>query len=182
MRQLTPLTFLILLSACTQHATRPSPDVTYEGNFVLYKGRRFTGVLEEHFEQVETVRKTLYRDGLQDGVEQEIFSNGQAAVRRQYSKGRKVGVHEGWFADGKRRFRHEYKDDQNDGEVWEWYNSGGLALYARFGNGRLLGKKMWRESGQIYMNYVFTKDHSVGLPGTKLCYQVRSGEGAEKKP
>jgi antitoxin component YwqK of YwqJK toxin-antitoxin module len=167
--------------ACTKYAMRPSPEVTYQGNFLLYKGERFTGILEERFDAVETIRKTHYRNGLQDGVEEEISKNGQLVARREYSKGRKTGTHEGWYLDGKRRFHHEYKNDQNDGEVWEWYHSGQLALYARFEQGRLLGKKMWRESGQIYMNYVFTADKAVGLPGSKLCFQVRDGETTPAK-
>jgi antitoxin component YwqK of YwqJK toxin-antitoxin module len=166
---------LFLASACSfQHAKRPSLDVTYQGNYLLFKGKRFTGVLEERFDQVGTTRKTEYRDGLMDGLQEEFFDNGQRASRRDYSLGQRVGVHEGWFSNGHRRFHHEFRDGVNHGEAWEWYDNGALAIYASFDNGRLLGKKMWRETGQIYMNYVFPKGRAVGLPGTKLCYQVRN--------
>ena len=172
---------LFLALACTKHAQRPSPEVTFSGNHLLFKGERFTGILEERFDSVETTRKTHYKNGLQDGVEEESIPTGQVVARREYRQGAKTGTHEGWYPDGKRRFHHEYRNGQNDGEVWEWYNSGSLAMYALFKEGRLLGKKMWRESGQIYMNYVFTADKAVGLPGTKLCFQVRNGEPEKRE-
>ncbi len=169
--------FLILLFlasvACTKHATRPSPEVTFKGNDLLYKGQRFTGILEEHFPQIGTVRKTEYENGLQEGLEEEFAQSGQIVARRHHHAGKKVGIHEGWFLDGKRRFHHEFKNGQMDGEVWEWYSSGAVSMFAKFENGKLLGKKMWRESGQIYMNYVFTEQGAFGVPGTSLCYQVR---------
>jgi antitoxin component YwqK of YwqJK toxin-antitoxin module len=170
----TLLFILILgLAACTKTAHRPSSDVTYQGNYLLYKGDRFTGILEEKFEQVETVRKSRFKDGLQDGIEEEFFKTGQLVARREYTNGVKNGIHEGWFNDGKKRFHHEFKNNQSHGEFWEWHNSGALAMYARFKDGQLLGKKMWRESGQIYMNYVFPNNQAIGIPGAKLCYQVR---------
>jgi antitoxin component YwqK of YwqJK toxin-antitoxin module len=175
MNRLTLAVLLLIMGCSPTIAKRPSPEVTYQGDRLLYKGKRFSGILEERFEAVGTVRRTAYRKGLPDGIEEELFdSTGKLAARREFSRGKKVGVHEGWFHDGSRRFRHEFKDGQPDGEVWEWYNSGGLATYAKFSEGKLLGKKIWRESGQIYMNYVFTKDREVGVPGAKLCYQVRN--------
>jgi hypothetical protein len=167
------LAAFILSVSCTQHAKRPSPEVTFKNRLLLYKEEPFSGILEERFEQVATTRKTRYYEGLRQGTEEEFFDNGQIASRREYAKGKKVGSHEGWFSDGKRRFHHEFANGRSHGEVWEWYNSGALATYARFDKGRLLGKKVWRESGQIYMNYVFPENRSVGVPGTKLCYQVR---------
>jgi hypothetical protein len=171
---LAAVSVLIFVACTPQHATRPSRDVTFEGNYLLYKGERFTGILEERFDQVGTSRRSHYRAGLLDGLEEEFFDNGQRATSREYSAGLRVGVHQGWFADGHRRFYYEYQNGQNHGEAWEWYDSGALSMYGRFENGRLLGKKMWRETGQIYMNYVFSKRGTFGLPGTKLCYQVRN--------
>lgn len=174
MNRLIAYAFCLGLVACTRHATRPSADVTFRGNYLLYRGSKFTGILEERFEQVGTVRYTHYRDGLIDGTEEERFPNGRVASRREYSRGQKVGAHEGWYASGKRRFHHEFTRGEPDGEAWEWYESGGVSLYARFETGRLLGKKMWRENGQIYMNYVFPRAQAAaGVPGAKLCYQVR---------
>lgn len=173
MKWFLPLVLVSILGCSEQHATRPSPDVTFHGDYLLYRGRRFTGILEEKFDQVETVRKTHYRGGLSEGIQEEFFKNGQIVARREYNRGQKVGIHRGWYPDGTRRFHYEFSDGQYDGESWEWYGSGNLAMYARFVKGHLLGKKLWRETGQIYMNYVFPENKAVGLPGSHLCYQVR---------
>ena len=161
---------------CTKHALRPSNEVTFKNDRLYFKGEIFTGVLEERFPQTGTTRFTHYRKGKPHGDEDEYFEDGELASHREYANGKKVGVHEGWFPDGKRRFHQEFKKGLLDGETWEWFASGALAVYARFKDNKLLGKKMWRESGQIYMNYVFTANRSAGLPGTALCYQLRNGE------
>lgn len=166
--------FIFLIQAdCTPFAIRPSEEVTFHGDYLLYRGKRFTGTLVEKFAHVGTTRYGHYQSGLQSGIEEEFFWNGQIASRRSYSQGKKEGIHEGWFSNGNRRFHHEFQNNHPTGEAWEWYSSGTLALFARFEAGRLVGKKMWRETGQIYMNYVFPQNRAVGVPGSKLCYQIR---------
>jgi antitoxin component YwqK of YwqJK toxin-antitoxin module len=152
---------------------RPNPDIGFQGNYLLHKNKKFTGIVEMHLEGVNIIRKTPYRNGLIQGVEREYYSNGQLAAEREYHQGAKVGVHRSWFEDGKRRSHVEYANNQYHGETWEWHHSGALATYARFEKDRCLGKKMWRADGAIYMNYVFPGGRPIGLPGAKLCYQVR---------
>jgi hypothetical protein len=171
-----PLFFLLFgLIGCEKHIKRPSADITFADSALLYCGKLFSGVVETELQGVNVIRKTPYRNGLMNGMEEEFYENGQIAARREYSEDKKVGIHETWYSDGKRRAHYEYSNNQYDGEVWEWYNSGALAIYARFEKGRSLGKKFWREDGKIYMNYVFPKGRPIGLPGTHLCFQVRSG-------
>lgn len=164
---------LLALLSPPRQIRRPHRSITFQGNYLLHEGRRFNGILEERFDAAETIRKTTYRNGLADGPEEEFHVSGIPLAHREFSEGKKTGIHEGWFVNGKRRFHYEYQDGKPHGEYWEWYRSGALSLFARFEHGRLLGKKMWRESGQIYANYVFLPDRAVGVPGTQLCYQVR---------
>jgi hypothetical protein len=163
----------VLLGGCTKRALRPSADVTFSGNYLLYKGEKFTGILTENFDATETTRETHYENGLENGEQIEYLKGGQLLARRYYRDGHKDGIHEGWYRDGHRRFHYEYKNAKSDGEFWEWYDSGKVSLYAFFKDGELLGKKMWRESGQIYMNYVFNAQGARGLPGSRLCQQLR---------
>ncbi|MBX3021371.1 MAG: hypothetical protein KF799_06795 [Bdellovibrionales bacterium] len=167
---------LLLLTACTQTITRPSQDISFSGDRLLYKGQAFSGVVQESFTAAEITRRTHYKNGLPNGSEEEFFRDGQLATHREYTDGIKTGVHKGWFASGQRRFHYEYIAGKFHGEVWEWYASGKLSQYMRFEEGQALGKKMWRENGQIYTNLVFPKGHLQGLPGTKLCYQTRDGK------
>lgn len=164
----------LLITGCSErHISRPSPDITFQGDRLIYGGKRFSGVVELRIPEVQVVRYTHYRDGQPHGREEETFADGRVVARREFSRGRKVGVHEGWYPSGHRRFHYEYTDDQYDGESWEWYDSGALSLYALFEAGRLVGKKQWRADGTIFQNYVFPQGKAVGLPGAKLCFQVR---------
>jgi antitoxin component YwqK of YwqJK toxin-antitoxin module len=164
----------VIFTGCSQRITVPGPGVSYQNQRLLYKGKRFSGMAETRFESIGTVRLTPYRNGLPDGTEREHFASGQLSAERQFLKGRKIGVHRGWFENGARRFQHEYSDDAFDGEYWEWYPSGGVSTFARYRAGQAIGRKMWREDGTIYMNYVFPGGQAFGLPGAKLCNQVRA--------
>lgn len=162
--------------ACTKVAYRPSPEVTWHNAHLLYKGKLFDGLLIEKFEHVGTQRETVYRKGLAHGAEREYTIRDRKLVAlRNYRQGRRHRVHEGWFLDGKRRFHYEYNDQgENHGEFWEWHQSGHPSLFARFENGRALGRKVWRPDGKIYMNWVFDEEgRGVGVPGSKLCFQLR---------
>ncbi|MGE4130874.1 MAG: toxin-antitoxin system YwqK family antitoxin [Bdellovibrionales bacterium] len=168
----------ILQIGCTEkRIVRPGPEITFDRGRLLYQGDEFTGVVIENYENVGTTRETHYRKGLPDGVQVEHVIGGKMILaKRTFKNGENEGVHEGWFADGKRRFHYEYQDGKANGEFWEWHRSGHPSLFARFEKDNLIGKKRWREDGKIYMNYVFPKGQAVGLPGTKLCFQVRAGQ------
>lgn len=167
---------LFLTCGCTKKITRPSSGITFHNGDLLYQGKLFSGIVVENFEHVGTRRETEYKAGLPHGIQNEYFTHNQKlASRREYRFGRNSGTHEGWFVGGERRFHYEYNNQgESEGDFWEWYSTGHPSLFARFKSGQLLGKKMWREDGKIYMNYVFANGQAVGTPGTKLCYQERS--------
>src|SRR5690242_18212278 len=106
------LSFLLsalLLSACSEKIVqRPSSELSFKGERLLYKQKPFTGIVEEIYEAAETKRRSHYKNGLRDGLEEEFLNSGVRVSERHFEKGRKVGVHLGWFADGKRRFHHEF--------------------------------------------------------------------------
>lgn len=180
--QIFILTVAFWLCSCTQHATRPSADVTFQGRDLLYKGKKFTGTLTQAFPQVGTERRSEYRDGKKHGIEEEVTKTGSVVAKRNYQSGAKHGPQKGWFRDGKRQFHKEYFHGQLHGESWSWYNSGALASYRLYENGRLMGEKVWRKSGQIYANYVFPEGKkSAGSPGTKLCFQTRNEKTAKER-
>ncbi len=168
---------LVLSSACAdKRIHRPGKGIALVNDYLHYEGRVFSGVVVERFDAIGTVRETEYRNGKPDGVQEERFESTKRLVaRREYRQGLSVGVHRGWHLDGARRFHYEFDEEgKSHGEFWEWHVNGKPSLFARFDHGRLEGKKMWRDDGKIYMNYVFSEERAYGTPGTKLCYQVRS--------
>jgi antitoxin component YwqK of YwqJK toxin-antitoxin module len=172
--------FLLLLACagCTaKKIERPSKEITFKNGKLLYRGGEFSGVVIERFPEVGTVRETHYRRGWAHGEQTEFTAEGHRVVaRREFSYGHNSGVHEGWFPQGERRFHYEFDGEgKSHGDQWEWHASGHPSLFARFDHGRMIGKKMWREDGKIYMNWVFnTGGEAYGTPGTKLCFQLRN--------
>ncbi len=163
-------------SGCAAEVQSDDPELAYLGEHLVHRGRLFSGVLVTRIPAADVVRRTPFRNGLAEGVESERYGNGSLAALREFRAGRKTGVHRGWFPNGRRSFRYEYSENQFHGDYWEWRSSGGLYSYARYNNGQPIGRKVWREDGAIYMNYVFAEGAAYGLPGAKLCRQVRANE------
>ncbi len=170
--------FLIfLLAACDPlRIANTDPFLSRRAEYVFYNGQKFSGLIESKTAGIDVLRITPYRDGLIDGEEKDIHINGQVLAEREFEKGKKVGIHKGWFPNGNKRFQNEYLDSQFHGNQWEWRPSGGLYSFAKFDRGRVIGKKLWREDGQIYMNFVLNAGRPIGMTGGKLCNQVR-GDG-----
>ncbi|TGJ98975.1 hypothetical protein EHQ53_10675 [Leptospira langatensis] len=173
---LCALCFLNLFCSDESIVVDTDPNLTRSGKYVLHRGEKFTGVMETYLEPVLVTRRTHYVNGLRDGVETETYQDGRTASERTYSRGRKEGIHKGWHENGKRRFHYEFKNDQFDGESWEWYSSGELYTFGKFKNGEAIGRKIWRRSGQIYLNQVYFHENSFGLTGSKICKKVKGAE------
>lgn len=177
--RLSFLLSFILVSSCGAPPVvkENDPSLARYGEFLLYRGEKFNGILETRLDAVQVLRRTPYRNGLAHGTEIETYQTGQEAASREYSNGKKEGLHLGYYEDGKRRFSYSYRNDEFDGDFWEWYPSGALYIYAKFEKGQAFGRKVWREDGQIYINAVYFNGQMYGLPGSKLCRQVRSDSG-----
>jgi antitoxin component YwqK of YwqJK toxin-antitoxin module len=174
---------LILIAACglmltrTRRITRPDAHISFVNGQLFYRGFVYSGIVEERYQQIGTIRETRFQNGFPNGIQIEYLeSSGQKLAKREFVNGENSGIHEGWFENGGRRFHYEYANANPNGDFWEWHRSGHPSLFARFENGRLIGKKMWREDGKIYMNFVFPEGRPVGVPGVKLCYQVRESQ------
>ncbi len=175
------LLFLFCIGCSKLEVTATDQNLSYEGVFLVYKKEKFTGLLVTEFEVNGVLRKTPYVNGILEGKEEEIFPNGQIASERFYKEGRRVGVHRGWFENGQIRFQYEYEDGLMHGSLWEWNPKGELYSYAKMNKGEEVGRKVWREDGQIYANYVFRNGRTIGLPGAKLCRQVKGDENGNTK-
>lgn len=57
-------------------------------------------------------------------------------------------------------------------EYKEWYDNGVLAKEIWFENGLEVAAKVYRKTGQIYINQVIKNGRSYGLPGSKACFRV----------
>ncbi|TGK62750.1 hypothetical protein EHQ27_05520 [Leptospira wolffii] len=152
------------------------PGLSRQGEFVFYQGQKFDGILEFRIEELATMRRTSYKNGLPHGTETDRHDNGQILAEREFKEGKKSGIHRGWFPDGSKRFQNRFLDGKFHGDQWEWRPSGALYSYARFDRGEVIGKKMWRENGQIYMNFVLNGNRPFGMTGGKLCNQIRGDE------
>ncbi|MBE7437251.1 MAG: hypothetical protein HS115_02260 [Spirochaetales bacterium] len=140
------------------------------GGRLMYRGQPFRGILIEEISDLQEVHRTPYVEGVEHGEATIFTRTGIKLASREYVAGIKHGKHQTWFPDGKRRSYAEFDRGNYSGESWAWYSNGNPGEFTLYDNqGRPLAAKKWRETGQIYFNFVFSKNVSIGMPGSKLC-------------
>lgn len=100
------------------------------------------------------------------------FPNKKLASEQQFQNGQKVGVHKSWYANGKLRVLVEYEKPDQPKIYKAWYENGQLAKVIVFKDGKEAETKIYRETGQIYLNRVIRNGRMYGLPGGKACSSV----------
>lgn len=100
------------------------------------------------------------------------YSNTKMATERFYLGDQKVGTHRTWYPSGQLKSRSSFSLP-NTMELFEdWHDNGKLARQIRFENGMEVSTKVYRRSGQIYINRVIRNGRMYGLPGGKACFRV----------
>ncbi|MBL8020815.1 MAG: hypothetical protein JNM27_14185 [Leptospirales bacterium] len=140
---------------------------------LFYQGKPFTGQLRTTIVAVNEVELTSYKDGVEHGESTVHTLNGTLVAQREYRNGSKHGLHRVWFPNGNLRAYQRFNNGQNIGQAWLWFEDKKPAEFKMYGrSGEILAAKMWRRTGQIYLNYVFENGGSIGMPGSKVCDPV----------
>ncbi len=176
----TILILILILVSCDYAQTISTNDnrIKFREGKLYFQEELFSGKNISKYENGNPRSETEYRKGEKQGIEKSWYPNGNLVFERNYTKGKKEGIHLGWHEDGKIRFYFQFKNDKFDKENFTWYPNGNIESYMKYENGNLLGHKVWRIDGKIYMNYLMNKEEKIGLSGTKLCRKV---EGNSEK-
>jgi len=149
---------------------------------LTYEGKPFTGVLVSR--NVDAVERKSYREGIEDGMYTLHATHGVLLEERLMRNGIKHGMHRKWHENGKPFVTQEFDNGKNVGEFVVTLADGKPSEYKRFtSEGQILVHKLWRASGQIYINQSFDVDsqpNGAGLPGSKLCNSVKTNGAREK--
>lgn len=97
------------------------------------------------------------------------------ATEEFYRDGRKVGVHRSWYPDGRLRSETEFEAPNRARRYRTWFANGRLSKQIIFKDGLEAETKIYRETGQIYLNRVVRDGRVYGLPGGKACARVQEG-------
>ena len=153
------------------------PSLHFQNGYRYYKGKLFSGIIEEHFKDQTVQQSTQYENGKENGWSQTFFTGGKIAEKRFYLNGEKDSAHTGWWPNGNRRFEYHFSNGIYNGDYKEWYESGKLLKHVHYVNGVDSWGKGWRENGKIYMNFVMKEGRRYGLNNSNLCYTVKKGNG-----
>lgn len=108
-----------------------------------------------------------------EGRQVERYANGKLMSERFYKNGQKVGVHRTWYANGKLRSQSEFSLQGQMTVFKDWYDNGVLSKQINFENGYEVSTKIYRKTGQIYINRIMKNGRIYGLPGGKACFRVK---------
>lgn len=103
-----------------------------------------------------------------------FHENKKIASERFFQEGRKVGVHKTWFPNGKLQSLVEFEKPNQAKILKTWYENGQLAKLITFKDGMEADTKIYRETGQIYLNRVVRNGRMYGLPGGKACSRIKT--------
>ena len=153
------------------------PSLNFQNGSRYYKGKLFSGIIEEHFKDNTVQHRTGYENGKEEGWQQTFFTDGKVSEKRFYHRGEKDSVHSGWWPNGYKRFEYHFSNGIYNGDYKEWYESGQPLKHIHYTKGTDDWGKGWRENGKLYMNCVMKDGRRYGLNNSNLCYTVKNGNG-----
>ena len=94
----------------------------------LYKGKPFTGVANESYENGQLKREVVYKNGKWNGVYKIWHENGQLKSESTYKYGIQGGVPKDWHDNGQLKLIWDIKlkDGLPNGVMKSWYKNGQL--------------------------------------------------------
>lgn len=144
--------------------------LTVQNRLLLYKNQPFTGILKSTIPATAEVEFTEYKLGFQHGITRKETLDGKLLAEWPYFAGAKHGTHKTWDKQGRLRTHARFHMGNYVGEAWSWYPDGKPYDYRKYNDkGELLIARLWRPTGQVYLNQVFRNGEAIGMPGSKLC-------------
>lgn len=149
------------------------PRLSQSGPGVFLNGVPFTGKIRTEIPAADEVHFTSYKNGLEDGTSTVETSSGKLLASRAYRMGIKHGIHRTWYASGVQKSYAKFQFGRYTGQVWQWHDNNVPAQFDLYNErGEIQASKVWRRTGQIYMNHTFQNGAAIGMPGSKVCDPV----------
>jgi antitoxin component YwqK of YwqJK toxin-antitoxin module len=177
-RETIPLFFIYLFLFLLYYFLAPSkiyrlnPGITWNGGVYLYYGVPYSGVLWEGFPEDNSFREMNLKNGIHEGTVIDYYRTGGIALEKYFLNNLHEGTHKKYFQNGNLAFVGEFSQGEPIGVHKEFYISGQPYDFKVYQNGELLSHKIWRKTGQIWVNYIYTPNRTYGLKGAKLCRKV----------
>lgn len=129
----------------------------------------FTGIVYSTYSDASLRRFATYWMGNKFGEELYWHPNGNRWIERHYSNGVPDGFQYSWYPNSAPNYRKEYDHGTPVGELWSWFETGNIASYVRYENGKSVTYKTWTFDGKPYYNYVWQDGQRVGIVGGDFC-------------
>ena len=106
-------------------------DLEQDGGITLFRGKRFTGVCVDYFEEDSSdptshhKYEKHYKNGKQDGLYTVWYHYGAKASETLYKNGKPNGLRTCWYAEDKKMSEEHYKDGVQEGLQISWMPKGG---------------------------------------------------------
>lgn len=133
---------IVLLSACKNDQSAPSPSETQEIKENYGTGetsRTYTringkieGKMTDFYPSGAIKGERFFKDGNQDGKTTIFYESGAIKEVQYYSNGLKNGGDTLFYESGKLQYVSEFKDDKKNGYLRKWDETGALIYEAKF--------------------------------------------------
>jgi protein SCO1 len=113
-------------------------------------------------------------NGQKHGIEVVFDADKKLLSRTTFSFDERNGTHETWYGTGVRKSFAVFEKGVQVGSEWQWHANAQPFRLAQYENGKEIKVKMWRETGEIYANYVIDGERLLGLAGGQKCDSPKS--------
>ncbi len=150
----------------------PLGTIRYKDNFVLYKGRIFSGILIETDYMGHKLLYSEYKDGKVNGKYELYGANGKLKEKYSSFNGLRNGLYEKYFyPSGKINIRANYKNGKIDGISEIFFESGKTKSKGNYKDGIEITYIEYWSNG----NPLLTRNYEVS-PGLRKCLFQRFRE------
>lgn len=140
-------------------------------------GKPFTGVGLEHYPNRQIARRVAFKNGLKEGETRSYSDMGKLMSIGRFHAGLRNGLQETWFIEGPKQQEERYVNGVLDGIQTKWHLNGHVFRQENFKDGKLLSKKIFYFTEEVFSNYVNRNGRKYGIDSGELCFEpVRDGK------
>lgn len=175
--------FLLLTQAAAGEAVMnevafvPQGELLEVDGTARLNGKPFTGAGVEYYPNRQLARRVEFKNGLKEGESRSYSDLGKLTAIGRFHEGLRDGLQEVWFIEGPKQQEERYVNGILEGIQTKWHLSGNIFRQENFKKGKLLSRKVFYPTKEVFSNYVNKDGRKYGIDSGELCFEVeRNGK------
>lgn len=163
--------------AMLEEAFAPQGKLVEIDGTIRLSGKPYTGVGVEYYPNRQLARRVEFKNGLKEGETRSYSDMGKLTEVGRFHKGLRNGLQEMWFIEGPKQQEERYVNGVLEGIQTKWHLSGRIFRRENFKKGKLISRKVFYPTEEVFSNYVNKDGRKYGIDSGELCFETeRNGK------